>query len=596
MSAHNVKAGLFVEHTTRPAQRSSTFNGSLSFNTDGSNPLNTNIGFANALLGAVTQYQESDGHPSAHGQFMNTEFYVQDNWRMKRNFTIDAGVRFYYITPTQTEGDTVAVFDPASYDPAQAPQLYQPVISGGQRRALNPLTNEILPAIYIGRLVPNSGNFTNGMRTFEGTPQQTSPFKVAPRIGFAWDVTGDGRTAVRGGAGVFYDRYSDDNILDLIELPPVLNTYTTNYTTLTDLLSSPLTATPTAVRLIQDFKPPVVYNWSLGAQRDIGFQLVADVAYVGNTARNNLITTQINGRPYGYAYLPSSLDPTNVSGGRAQPYADDFLRPYRGYGAISNREFSGYSNYHSMQFALNRRRTSDGLAFGAAYTYELVNKSLGTIDPFVADNRARNYTSSGRRPHNLVINYSYEVPNVSNRWNNVLTKIFLDNWQISGVTSLISGTRGGFSYGYTGVPTGVLSGTGGITTTANNAAPSRPDILCDPYLPAGERSFDRQFKTECIGPPSDALRLGNARGDEFRGPGYMNWDISFFKYVPMGGTRRLQLRVELYNAFDSDQWTATDTSATFNYVTGEQTDTNFGKLTGATLSARRIQLAARFMF
>ena len=84
MGAHNMKTGMFVEHTTRPAQRASAFNGTLSFNTDGSNPLNTNLGFANALLGAVTQYQESNGHPSAHGEFMNTEFYVQDNWRMRR--------------------------------------------------------------------------------------------------------------------------------------------------------------------------------------------------------------------------------------------------------------------------------------------------------------------------------------------------------------------------------------------------------------------------------------------------------------------------------------------------------------------------------
>ena len=64
----------------------------------------------------------------------------------------------------------------------------------------------------------------------------------------------------------------------------------------------------------------------------------------------------------------------------------------------------------------------------------------------------------------------------------------------------------------------------------------------------------------------------------------------------MGGTRRLQFRVELYNAFDTDQWTATDTSAIFNYVTGAQTDANFGKLTGATQSARRIQLGVRFQF
>ena len=74
----------------------------------------------------------------------------------------------------------------------------------------------------------------------------------------------------------------DDNILDLIELPPVLNTYNLFYTTLPELLNNPLTATPTGVRYIDEFTPPVVYNWSLGVQREIGFQLVADVAYVGN--------------------------------------------------------------------------------------------------------------------------------------------------------------------------------------------------------------------------------------------------------------------------------------------------------------------------
>ncbi len=589
--AHNMKAGLFVEHTTRPAQRSSTFNGSLSFNNDNSNPLNTNVGFANGLLGAVTQYQESDGHPSAHGQFVNTEFYVQDNWKLKRNFTLDAGVRFYYITPTQSEGDQVAVFDPASFNPDQAPLLFQPVTSGGQRRARNPLTGEILPLVYVGRLVPGSGNFINGMQVFDGTPQRESPFRVAPRIGFAWDVTGDGRTAVRGGAGVFYDRYSDDNVLDLIELPPLLNTYTTNYTTLTELLASPLTATTSSVRLFDPFDPPTVTNWSIGVQRDVGWNLVADVAYVGNAARKQRVDRAINGRPYGYTYQPSSLDPTNVSGGIVQPLPDDLLRPYRGYANITQRTFDGYADYHSLQFSANRRRAADGLTVGMSYTYQISNKGLGSIDPFVSDNHARNYNSNGRRPHTLVIHYAYEVPNLSHKWNNVVVKAIFDDWQVSGITSFLSGTYGGFSYGYSGVPTGTLSGQGAI-----NGGGSRPDILCDPNLPSGERTFERQFKTECIGPPSDQFRLGNALGDEYLGPGFSNWDISFFKNVPFGGARRLQFRVELYNAFNQDQWTGTDTSASFDFLTGRQTDANFGRLTGATLSARRIQLGARFTF
>jgi hypothetical protein len=76
--SHNMKTGLFFEHTTRPAARSSSFNGNISFNADDSNPLNTNIGIANALLGAVTSYQESTTHPNAHEQFVNLEWYAQD--------------------------------------------------------------------------------------------------------------------------------------------------------------------------------------------------------------------------------------------------------------------------------------------------------------------------------------------------------------------------------------------------------------------------------------------------------------------------------------------------------------------------------------
>jgi hypothetical protein len=322
--------------------------------------------------------------------------------------------------------------------------------------------------------------------------------------------------------------------------------------------------------------------------------MVADIAYVGNAARDQLMTRQINGRPYGYAYQPSSLDSTNIINGQAQPLPDDLLRPYQGWGGVGQREFTGYSDYHSLQLTVNRRRSSDGLNYGFAYTYQISNNTLGSIDPFMTDaeNRARNYNASGRRPHTLVINYSYEIPNLSSKWNNIIAKSVFDNWQISGITSVLSGTYGGYGYSYSSVPGGALSGNGSI-----NGGGNRPNILCDPYLPRGDRTFQRQFKTECIGPPTDSLNFGTSKGDEFYGPGFYNFDISAFKSVPMGGNRRLQLRFEMYNAFNNDQFTGTNTNAQFHYVTRELSNAaTFGSLNGNTLSARRIQLGARFTF
>ena len=594
LRAHNIKFGIFVEHSTRPAQQRSAYNGTFSFNHDGGQSLNTNVGFANALLGTVTAFQQSDKRPIGHGQFVNTEFYVQDNWRVGRRFTIDAGVRFYYLTPTRSQGDQVAQFEPDLFAPADAPLLYLPASVGGSRRALNPVTNDTnLPPLYIGRPIPGTGDLYNGTRLYEGTPQRRSAFKVAPRLGFAWNVTGDGRTAIRGGAGAFYDRYAENDILELIELPPLVHTYTVNYTTIAELTRNDRTETTNASRRIQEFLPPVVYNWSAGVQRDVGWSLVVDAAYVGNAARRQPITRELNGRPYGYKFQPSSLDPTNVIGGVTQPLPDDLLRPYRGYGSISQREFTGYADYHSVQLSATRRRRADGLTFGVAYTYELVNKTLGAIDPFLADNRARNYNSAGRRPHALSIHYSWLVPGLPGSSPAPLRAIAND-WQLSGVTSLLAGAQGAFTYTYVGVPAGKgpLSENGSI-----GGGPNRPRIVCDSGLPLSQRTFWRQFKTECIAAPDDSLHFGTSRGDEFHGPGYVNWDISVFKHVRMGGSRRLQLRVELYNAFNTYQWTTVNTNAQFDFTTRALVNQSvFGSLTGATNSARRIQLAARFTF
>jgi hypothetical protein len=119
-------------------------------------------------------------------------------------------------------------------------------------------------------------------------------------------------------------------------------------------------------------------------------------------------------------------------------------------------------------------------------------------------------------------------------------------------------------------------------------------MVCDPNLPRGERTLLRQFKTECIRPPSDPNRIGNAKSDEYFAPGYINHDFSIFKNVSLKSRRTLQFRAELYNAFNSMQISGVNTSATFD-TNGIQTNAAFGQVTSAR-DSRRIQLAARFTF
>src|SRR4029453_726372 len=106
-------------------------------------------------------YNEATSHPDADAQFSNVEWFIQDSWRVRPNVTIDGGIRFYRIGPTRSRGDQLGVFQPASFNPANAPQLIQPVNTADGRRGLNPVTGVFLPAVKIGAFVPGSGNPIN---------------------------------------------------------------------------------------------------------------------------------------------------------------------------------------------------------------------------------------------------------------------------------------------------------------------------------------------------------------------------------------------------------------------------------------------------
>ncbi|HEY2932900.1 MAG TPA: carboxypeptidase regulatory-like domain-containing protein [Acidobacteriota bacterium] len=590
--AHNLKVGTYIEWTTRNAARSSRFNGTFDFGRNVNNPFDTNYAFSNALLGYVNSYTESDKHPNAHARYWNVEWFAQDNWKLNRHLTLDVGARFYMIQPTYSAADDLAIFDLQSFNPAKAPRLIEPyrATPSSTRQGRNPVTGELLPEIKIGTFAPGTGDIYNGMKIFHEKVMKTPPIQVAPRVGFAWDIHGDGKTAVRGGIGIFPDRYNDDQILQLVEQPPLVNTPTANYTTIKDLLSTSLSLSPASVFAIQrDYDPPTSYNWSVGVQRDLGFKTVLDVAYVGSVARHLLQRRNLNALTYGTNFLQSSIDPT-LTGNR--PLPANFLRPFKGYGDINYIEFATSSNYHSMQMQV-QRRFSENFMFGFTWTWskvlDFVDGNNNNVNPFV-DFRTRHYGRAGfDRLHNVVINYVYKVPGLSPYWSNPLTRWVTDGWEISGITSFVSGQPLGIGYSF--VQAVDITGATGVADS------TRVNLVADPNLPKSERTRLRHFRTEAVRPPDAAsFGIGNAPKDPITGPGINNWDISIFKTFPLAndGVRRLQFRCEMYNAFNHTQFSGVDTGARFD-AQGNQVNSRFGEYTSAQ-NSRRIQMGLKFYF
>ncbi len=622
--SHNLKAGFYLEYTTRNAARAAAFNGTFNFDNNPNNPLNTGNPFANALSGVVNSYTEANLKLNGHARYKNIEWFLQDNWKVNRRLTLDYGLRFYYIQPTISAGDNLAYFDPALYDASKQPRLIEPFClnnanpcsanNGANRRGRNPLTGELLPAVKIGTFAAGSGSPFQGMRVVKESVFDSPGINIGPRVGFAYDIFGDGKTSLRGGVGVFYDRFNDDQVLQLVEAPPNVITATANFTTIKDLLATPLSVSPPGVFSIQtDYDPPAVYNFSLGVQRDIGYNTVLDVAYVGSLARHLLQRRSINAVPYGARFLPSSIDQT--VGGGATPLPDNFLRPNKGYGDINLIEFASNSNYHSLQVQVNRRVTTR-LAFGLSYTWskamDLVDGNNNNINPFI-DPRVRNYGKAGfDRTHIFTLNYVYKVPGLSRYWDNALSRAVFDGWELSGITSFISGAPTGIGYN--------LSPNADLVGGSGGGVDSRVVLVGNPVLPRDQRDSTcvhnndlttAQAKLQAVGchfnvifaqVPKANFGIGNAPKDPIRGPGINNWDISVFKNFKLAreGRVSLQYRLEMYNAFNHTQFggvgvSGVDTTAQFNPSTGAQTNPLFGSYNAAR-DARRIVMGLKLNF
>jgi hypothetical protein len=599
---HTSKAGVYI-HFDRLLQHhnSLNFSGRYDFTVDANNPLDSSNTYVNALLGNFRQYAEGTSAPDYDPRTRIFDWYVQDNWKAKR-VSLDYGVRFTKDLPQTLQ--TGANFSPAAYNPALAPVLYQPVLVGGIKMGRDPRTGATVPAPLIGAVVPGSGDPFDGLVTLnDQNPIRSQGLLAAPRLGFAWNVFGDGKTAIRGGTGVFYNsRPPSSQAGDLTTNPPVLENPTHPFGNINQLFATSDTGyifpSNLTRALDENGKRPVFYNSSLGIQQSIGFQMVLDVAYVGTQGRHLGQTIDLNALPPGTRFLSTSQDPTSPSN-RPVPLADNFLRRYIGLGSIPFTQFAGTSSYNALQTQVTRR-FSRGLGFGVNYTWSRAKDYGDTTASTVAQYapiQAYSYGLAGfDREHALKINWLWSIPNASHLWNSTVIRVVLDNWQLSGIASFISGT-----------PLGINLNTGGFDLTGGGD-PARVVLTGDPTLAPGDRTVDRFINTGVVTAPARntiggngqySTFVGNAGRVVFRGPGTNNWDMALFKNVPVTDRVTFQLRCEFYNIFNHPSFTGVDTTAQFRYDAagnpGKQQSDTFGQVNGE-LGPRQIQLAGRITF
>jgi hypothetical protein len=635
---HNFKFGVYWENDETHAPVSGVnYMGTFNFGSANTNPLDSGNGYANMLLGVINQYSEVTNRIAweiGHSEF---DAYAQDAWHVTPRLTIDYGLRITHYPAWYETNDMTAAFYPELYDASKAVRLYRPVCTNGaagnvacpsaSQAAIDPVNPTVfLPFQLAGTGVPGSGVLTNGIKA-DGRDNDGSYYDYknvfwGPRFGFAWNVRGNHKEAIRASAGLFYDFPRGGNSA-FIGIPPVSYNQVVNNLTMDQLASftpggavaftqNPVGG-PTATIEGDRHTLPTSYQFNVAYQRDIGFSTTVEVAYVRNSTRNDRRTYNLDVLPL-YVFA----DPKNQFNQAALSQNYLFTK-FPGMANITN-----FTNdletlrYNSLQVAV-QRRLSHGLQMGLAYT---LAKGMGMQgwDPYTADPnltintggttvqggedalRARYWgpTAVDRR-HNLTVNYSYLIPTLDS--GNAVVRTALENWQISGVTKLLSGTAAN--------PTCANSTTRGVAFSLpsyTNTITARCNLTGEP-INAGERAdvdpsnpdplTAKYFNLAAFAMPTPLSAtvgdFGNAPLGLLRNPTVSEWDVTIERRFPFGKRGGARLMFQIYNLFNQVQWTTLNTALTFNGTANVQSSTTAGQY-GTVINPRQMGLSVRFDF
>src|SRR6266566_8579939 len=529
---------------------------------------------ADFLLGTSKSYSELAVQDSGKWNNVSWAAYVQDNWRVNRRLTLNLGLRWDGVPHTYEANNRMGNFYPSLYDPAKTAIMLPDGTVSPLSPGLGTSPNPILAGVQLylnGIGIPGQNGVPQGL-----VNNHWAAF--GPRLGFAYDVSGNAKTVVRGGFGIMYERIQGNDMYDAGPNIPFSLGVTNNSVTLADpgillatgaAASRPINPADLTGLAVDNYKLPASYQYSVGVQHSLNAKSVLSVSYVGNQNRHQNDRSQYN--------LPDPSALPGLINGAQYTLAPGLTYP--GFHAIRLTANEANSHYNAFQVDLNSQVGRD-LQLRAYYTLSR------TIDPTTAGNgggdlgNVSNPYAGWRydigpggydRTHNVAFNFIYDIP-VFRSSQSRLVKTALGGWQVSGIVTMSSGLP--INIGLSGNQSG-----NGLPAAAN-----RPNLTGSVAYP---HTVAQWFDTTAFTAPAVGA-FGTLGHNALRGPGRDNWNMSLFKSFLFSEARgsRLEFRAESFNTWNHTQ---------FHDVSTNLGDSKFGQVTSA-FEPRIFQLGMKIVF
>ena len=584
-------------------------NGAFRFAASSSvNPATTGAPLADVFLGNFDDYQELGFRNRTPWSGNQYGLFAQDTWKVTPRLTISGGLRWDYFAPYSSKYCNWSTFAPFFYSTApNVKQVVDPttgfIVSGNPYNGIAAPCSK-LPSDAVGHLKGVFGEpltastldatnqrliDTGIMRGLPGGIFQKHYRNFQPRLGFAWDPTGKGKTSVRASGGIFYAHVtlSDSTLLGK-NVP--FQTAAQAFGGKADCPGSAVDPQTRACQTALNVAPlpipisggdpvspiPVVYQWSGNIQHMFPGDTLLEAGYVGTRARHLAVNADFN--QYRLGVLPA-LIAANGGQANAPPNLAAANAPFPGFGQTMVGLNNANSQYDSLQVSA-QQRLHHGLQFGVSYTYSHAyddgsNRYANAVDTY---NVGLNWGPPDWQRNNILgINYVYDLPFLRNAHS--LAGKVLGGWEIAGFVSYASGH-----------PYNIISGSD-VAVVGDNFNQNTDRISgCNPN--SGPHSRTQWFDSHCFQSPASGT-FGNAGRNSVWGPGAGNWDFALYKNGPITERFRYQFRAEFFNILNHPSFNCDScVDHSNNNTLG---DTSFGQLTGAN-DPREIQLALRLMF